>query len=63
MNALNAFLIANIALSAVALLGFYSLKMADAPSDERFDFQNALAGASGVTMSMALMSVVGRMFI
>jgi hypothetical protein len=63
MNALNAFLIANIALSAIALLGFYSLKMADAPSEESFDFQHALAGASGVSMSMALLTVMGRMFI
>jgi hypothetical protein len=62
MNALNIFLIANIALSSAALLGFWGLKMADAPSEERFDFQNALAGVSGVAMSLAVLSGVGHLF-
>ncbi len=63
MNALNLFLIANIALSALAMLGFYSLRVADAPSEERNTIQHSLAGVSGMAMSVALLSVVARMFV
>jgi hypothetical protein len=63
MNALNSFLIANVALSALAMVGFYSLRVADASSEEQYDIQQSLAGVSGITMSVALLSVVGRMFI
>jgi hypothetical protein len=63
MNALNAFLIANIVLSVLAMVGFYSLRVADGSSEEKYDIQQSLAGASGITMSVALLSVVGRMFI
>ena len=63
MNALDLFLVANIALTALAMVGFYSLHVSDAPSEERNNIQHSLAGVSGVAMSVALLSGVGRMFI
>jgi hypothetical protein len=62
MNAIHYFLIANLALSGLALLGFYNLRVADGANDERNNFHGTLAGVSGVAMSVALMSFVGSMF-
>jgi hypothetical protein len=62
MNAIHYFLIANLALSGLALIGFYNLRVADGANDERNNFHGTLAGVSGVAMSVALMSFVGSMF-
>jgi hypothetical protein len=62
MNAIHLFLIANIALSGLALLGFYNLRVSEGVNDERNCFHGAIAGVSGVAMSVALMSFVGSMF-